>query len=68
MFEAGGFGVAVSVSPAFPVVPADLDPVPEGVVRRPSRLTEVLDPAGFSDAGLVGELVSFVGERAQLAV
>ena len=38
MFEAGGFGVAVTVSPG--------EPVPAGQRRR-SRLTDVLVPAGF---------------------
>ena len=58
MFEAGGFGVAVTVSPALPV--------PAGR-RRASRLVEVLTPAGFSDAGLAGELASIADVRAQLA-
>jgi hypothetical protein len=58
VFEAGGFGVAVTVS--LPL------PVPAGA-RRAARLVEVLDPRGFSDAGLVGELASIADVRAQLA-
>jgi hypothetical protein len=57
VFEAGGFGVAVTVS-----LP---EPVPLG--RRRARLAEVLDPAGFPDAGLVGELASIADVRSQLA-
>jgi hypothetical protein len=58
VFEAGGFGVAVTVAPA--------DPVPAGARRR-SRLVEVLDPRGFPEAGLAGELGSIADVRAQLA-
>ncbi len=57
MFEAGGFGVAVTVSP----------PEPLRAGRRRARLTEVLDPAGFSDGGLVAELGAVADLRAQLA-
>ena len=67
MFEAGGFGVAVTVSPACPQWPAELDVVPAGVARRPSRLTDLLDPAGFDDGGLAGELAAVARARAQLA-
>ncbi|WP_460683072.1 HNH endonuclease signature motif containing protein [Modestobacter lapidis] len=35
--------------------------------RRRARLVDVLDPAGFDDAGLVGELGSVADLRAQLA-
>jgi len=58
VFEAGGFGVAVTVSLA--------EPVPAGR-RRGSRLVEALDPRGFTDGGLVGELASIADVRAQLA-
>jgi hypothetical protein len=58
VFEAGGFGVAVTVAPGLPV--------PAGR-RRSSRLVHVLDPRGFSDAGLVGELASIADVRAQFA-
>ena len=66
MFEAGGFGVAVS--PCL-LMPADLpvEPLPPGVTRRPSRLTDVLDPAGFDDHGLAGELAAVRRARSQLA-
>ncbi|WP_448613355.1 HNH endonuclease [Modestobacter sp. URMC 112] len=66
MFEAGGFGVAVSPSL---LMPADfpVEPLPPGVTRRPSRLTDVLDPAGFDDHGLAGELAAVGRARSQLA-
>jgi hypothetical protein len=67
VFEAGGFGVAVTVAPAHPVMPAELDPVPDGTVRRPSRLTDLLDPDGFDDAGLVRELSAVARSEAKLA-
>jgi hypothetical protein len=66
VFQAGGFGVAVTVSLADPVLPAELDPVPAGVTRRRSRLTDVLDLNVFSDAGLVGELHAIGDGRSQL--
>ncbi|WP_256375451.1 hypothetical protein [Modestobacter sp. DSM 44400] len=36
------------------------------MTRRRSRLVEVLDPAGFSDAGLVGQLASIADVRSRL--
>jgi hypothetical protein len=69
VFEAGGFGVAVTVSPRSSVSAslAELPPPPAGVTRRRTRLSEVLSPSGFSDAGLVGELGALADVRAQLA-
>ncbi|MCZ2848704.1 HNH endonuclease signature motif containing protein [Modestobacter sp. VKM Ac-2978] len=69
MFEAGGFGVAVTVSPRSSVSAslAELPPPPAGVTRRRTRLSEVLSPSGFTDAGLVGELAALADVRAQLA-
>ena len=67
MFEADGYRVAVTVSPVVSALPDDWDPVPAGVVRRRSRLVEVLDPARASDTGLVRELGSIADLRAQLA-
>ena len=67
MFEAGGFGVAVTVAQAQPFDPDRWGPPPAGVTRRRSRLTDVLDPAGFTDAGLAAELASIADVRAQLA-
>ncbi|WP_448616566.1 HNH endonuclease signature motif containing protein [Modestobacter sp. URMC 112] len=67
MFEADGYRVAVTVSPVVSALPDDWDPVPAGVVRRRSRLVEVLDPARASDRGLVRELGSIADLRAQLA-
>ena len=58
MFEAGGFGVAVTVIAA--------QPLPAGR-RRVSRLTDFLDPRGFADAGLARELAAIGDVRAQLA-
>jgi hypothetical protein len=57
VFEAGGFGVALTVSRADPRPFAEFDAVPPGVTRRPSRLTEVLDVERFSDAELVRRFV-----------
>ena len=37
------------------------------MTRRRSRLTDVLDPAGFSDAGLTQELAAIGRLRSQLA-
>ncbi|MCZ2848895.1 HNH endonuclease signature motif containing protein [Modestobacter sp. VKM Ac-2978] len=37
------------------------------MTRRRTRLSEVLSPRGFSDAGLVGELAALADVRAQLA-
>jgi hypothetical protein len=48
-------------------MPAELDPVPDGTVRRPSRLTDLLDPDGFDDAGLVRELSAVARSEAELA-
>jgi hypothetical protein len=69
VFEAGGFGVAVTVSPRSSVSAslAELPPPPVGVTRRRTRLSEVLSPSGFCDAGLVGELGALADVRAQLA-
>ena len=67
MFEAGGFGVAVTVSPRSSACLAELPPPPVGVTRRRTRLSEVLEPRGFTDAGLVGELAALADVRAQLA-
>src|SRR4051812_1734341 len=72
MWEAGELGVAVTVALPRPVrsdpTPTGTsDPVPTGTTRRRTRLCEVLDPAGFSDGGLMGELASIADVRAQLA-
>jgi hypothetical protein len=51
-------------------VPFDPDafgPLPAGVTRRRSRVTELLAPAGLSDAGLVGELRSIADGRSPFA-
>src|SRR3954466_10759144 len=65
MREAGGFGVAVTVSLADPVPAAQWEPLPAGVRRRRTRLVEILDPAGLTDAGLAGQLavISVAGAR-----
>ncbi|WP_222265030.1 hypothetical protein [Modestobacter marinus] len=65
MVGGGGFGVAVTVAPVSVLLAGDEPPVP--VVRRRSRLTEVLHPAGVVDARLVGELAAIADVRAQLA-
>jgi hypothetical protein len=70
--EAGGFGVAVTVAPAAAPAAGPAggllgEPLPAGVSRRASRLTDLLDPAGFDDAGLAGELAAVRRARAQLA-
>jgi hypothetical protein len=65
--EAGGFGVAVTVSRADPRPSAEFDEIPPGVTRRPSRLTEVLDVDRFSDADLARELGSIGDVRAKVA-
>jgi len=67
VFEAGGFGVAVTVAAVEPYRPEGWGPVPAGVTRRRSRLTDLLDPGGFSDAGLVGELQAIGDGRSQFA-
>jgi hypothetical protein len=67
VFEAGGFGVAVTVAPVQPFDAAEWGPLPEGVLRRPSRLTDLLDPGGFDDAGFVRELSAVSVAAAKLA-
>src|ERR1700710_2282362 len=57
MSEAGGFGVAGRVAPAVPVS--------AGGPRGP-RLSDVLDPAGMSETGLVGELFAVGDARSKL--
>jgi hypothetical protein len=57
MSEAGWFGVAVRVAPAVPVSAG-------GPGRR---LSDVLDPAGMTEAGLVGELYAVGDARSKLA-
>ena len=65
MFEAAGYRVALAVSPVGPALPDG--PVPAGVERRRSRLTDVLRPAGFDDAGVADELSRITDVRSQLA-
>ena len=67
MREAGGFGVAVTVSLTNPVPRAEVEPLPAGVTRRRTRLVEILDPAGSSDAELAGQLAVIADARAQPA-
>ena len=67
MFEAGGFGVAVTVAAAVPFDPDAGGPLPAGVTRRPSRLTDVLEVGGFGDADFVRELTAVGVARAKLA-
>ena len=67
MFEAGGFGVAVTVAAAQPFDPDSWGPASPGVTRRPSRLTDVLDVREFDDADFVRELTAVGVARAKLA-
>src|SRR3954452_20714287 len=67
MREAGGFGLAVTVSLPGPVPAAQREPLPAGVRRRRTRLVEILDPAAFTDAELAGQLAVIADARAQLA-
>jgi hypothetical protein len=59
--------VAVTVSPVRPKPRGGLEPLPVGVTRRRTRLVEVLDPAGFTDEELAGQLAVVADARAQLA-
>jgi len=61
-----GFGVAVTVSPRFSACPDGFPAPPPGVRRRRTRLSEVVDVAGMSAAGLVGELAALADARSQL--
>ncbi len=67
MFEAGGYGVALTVAPARPSLPDAWGPAPEGVTRRPARLTDMLDVDGFDDAEIARELAAVAVGRAKLA-
>ncbi|SDY18303.1 hypothetical protein SAMN05661080_02607 [Modestobacter sp. DSM 44400] len=67
MFEAVGFRVTVTVSPAAPLSLEHPGDAPAGAERRPSRLTDLLDPSGFDDQGLAGELAAVRRGKAQLA-
>ncbi|CCH90352.1 HNH endonuclease [Modestobacter italicus] len=67
MFEAGGYGVALTVAPARPLDPDAWGPAPEGVTRRPARVTDLLDVDGFDDAEMARELVAVAVGRAKLA-
>ena len=51
MFEGGGFGVGVTVTP-LDVAPWPVEVLPPGVVARPSRLGEMLPVADRTDAGI----------------
>src|SRR3954453_17434710 len=66
MWEGGGFGVAVTITAGRPRPEGEPRP-PAGVTRRRVRLCEVLDPAGFDEAELAGELGAVADLRAQLA-
>ena len=67
MFEAGGFGVALTVAHAQPFDPDSWGPTSPGVTRRASRLTDVLDVRRFDDADFVRELTAVGVARAKLA-
>jgi hypothetical protein len=71
VFEAAGFGVAVTVVPVAALpgepVPGELESPPVGVVRRRSRLTDLLEPRGFDDAGVAAELARVADAKSQLA-
>ena len=66
MFDGDGFGVGLTVAPLDLGLPVE-EPVPVGVSRRPSRLTDVLDVEGFSDAQYARELSAINVGRAKLA-
>jgi hypothetical protein len=57
----------VTVAPVRERPAADEPPLPAGLQRRRSRLSEVLAPAGFDDARLAAELGVIADVRAQLA-
>jgi len=59
--------VAVTVAPAVPFDPEAWGPVPVGVSRRRSRLTDVLDVGRFGEAEFVRELTAIGELRSQLA-
>jgi hypothetical protein len=67
VFEAAAYGVALTVAPVAEPFEHPVQPVPPGVTRRRSRLTDVLDPFGFDDAGLVRELSAVAMGEAKLA-
>jgi hypothetical protein len=66
VFEAGGFAVAVTVARVDPVLPAGVEPVAVGVVRRRSRLTDLLEPRGFDDEGVATGLARVEDAKSQL--
>jgi hypothetical protein len=68
VFETGGFGVALTVSLVGAAVPDAVEPsAPPGVMRRPTRLSEVLPPARFDDAHIARELAAVSVGEAKLA-
>jgi hypothetical protein len=64
VFEAGGFGVAVTM-----VAGSGLPDAPPamGAARRPTRLSEVLDPGRFDDGHIARELAAVSVAEAKLA-
>ncbi len=72
MFEAGGFGVALTVALVGGGAPDDSVPARSGVTRsgvtrRATRLSEVLPPERFDDAHIARELAAVTMGEAKLA-
>ncbi|SFF23746.1 HNH endonuclease signature motif containing protein [Blastococcus tunisiensis] len=71
MFDGGGFGVGITVTPVGAVPwdgdmpPADV--LPAGVVARPTRLGEMLPVTSRADGEIAGELQRITRLEAQLA-
>ena len=66
MFEGGGFGVGVTVTP-LDVEPWPVEFLPPGVVARPTRLGEMMPVAARTDAEIALELQRVQQMEARLA-
>jgi hypothetical protein len=66
VFEGGGFGVGVTVTP-LDVEPWPVEFLPPGVVARPTRLGEMMPVAARSDAEIAVELQRVQQMEARLA-
>jgi len=67
VFEAAGYGVALTVAPVREPLDRRSEPAPTDVHRRRSRLTDLLDPAGFDDASWAREMSAVSAGAAKLA-
>jgi hypothetical protein len=65
VFDGDGFGVGLTVAPLDPV-PSDW-PAPDGVQRRPTRLTELMPVSARTPEGKAAELARVQRLKAQLA-